>query len=65
MKVMNIDYELGKLTEPALKGLAFEAERHGSFEDQALWRGIAEHAKTPSGDPRRASYRPRRVVRRH
>ena len=45
LKVMNIDHELGKLTEPALKGLALEAERHGSFEDEALWRGIAEHAK--------------------
>ena len=42
VKVSSIDYELGKLTEPALKGLAFEAERHGSFEDEPLWRG-ADH----------------------
>lgn len=45
-RVLGIDHQISVLSEPALKGLEFEAERHGTFEDQALWRGIAEHVKT-------------------
>ena len=45
VSVSGIDYQMGKLTEAGLKGLSFEASRHGSFEDQALWQGVADHAK--------------------
>ena len=33
------------LSEAGLRGFAFEAERHGSYEDEALWQGIAGHAR--------------------
>ena len=33
------------LSERALRGLAFEAHRLGSQEDEALWRGVADEAK--------------------
>lgn len=45
VSVSGIDYQMGKLSEAGLKGLSFEAARHGSFEDQALWQGIADYAK--------------------
>ena len=40
-----IDRELLFLSEPSLRGLAFEAERTATTEHEALWRGIAGHAR--------------------
>ena len=41
-KLSVISYELSKLSEPALKGLAFEARRTADFGEEApLWRGLA------------------------
>ena len=40
-----ITLELGGLSERALKGLAFEAQRMSTLEDEAIWRGIADEAK--------------------
>ena len=38
-----ISFELTTLSEPALKGLAFEVRKTAAFgEDQGLWRGLAE-----------------------
>ena len=44
-EVGTICHRLAALTEYDLKGLAFEAVRTASFEDEALWKGIAEEAK--------------------
>ena len=42
-KLSMISYELSKLSEPALKGLAFEARRTADFGEEApLWRGLAD-----------------------
>ena len=40
-----IDRELLYLSEPGLRGLAFEAERTATTEHEALWRGVAGHAR--------------------
>ena len=40
-----IKTELGMLNERGLKGLAFEAIRSSIWEDETLWRGVAEEAK--------------------
>ena len=40
-----IALELGGLSERALKGLAFEAHRMSTLEDEDLWRGVADEAK--------------------
>ena len=40
-----IKSELGGLPERALKGLAFEAMRSSMWEDETLWRGVADEAK--------------------
>ena len=40
-----IEDELGGLSERSLKGLAFEAMRMSTLEDEALWCGVAEAAK--------------------
>ena len=40
-----IKRELSRLSERALKGLAFEAIRSSMWEDEALWRGVADEAK--------------------
>ena len=40
-----IKHRLENLSERALKGLAFEAIRSSLWEDEALWRGIADHAR--------------------
>ncbi len=43
--VFQINGILDGLSERALKGLAFEASRSSTFQDEALWRGISEEAK--------------------
>ena len=43
--VIQINGILDGLTERALKGLAFEAVRSSTFQDEALWQGIADEAK--------------------
>lgn len=43
--VIQINGILDGLTERALKGLAFEAVRSSTFQDGALWQGIADEAK--------------------
>ena len=40
-----IKNELSNLSERALKGLAFEAIRSSMWEDETLWRGVADEAK--------------------
>ena len=37
------------LSEAGLRGFAFEAERHGSYEDVWLWMNVAEHARCRCG----------------
>ena len=54
-QVVVISSELAGLSERALKGLAFEAHRLGSLEDEALWRGVADEAKRREAI--RAAYR--------
>ena len=44
-RVNAITIELGGLSERALKGLAFEAHRMSTLEDEALWRGVPDEAK--------------------
>lgn len=44
-EITNIQLRLGRLTEHDLKGLAFEADRTASFEDEALWKGVAVEAR--------------------
>ena len=44
-KLAGIDDQVTSLTEAGLRGFAFEAERHGSYEDAWLWMGVAEHAR--------------------
>ena len=39
-----IKSELGMLSERGLKGLAFEAIRSSMWEDETLWRGVADEA---------------------
>ena len=39
-----IKHELSNLSERALKGLAFEAIRSSMWEDETLWRGVADEA---------------------
>ena len=41
----SVKTELGMLSERALKGLAFEAVRTGTWEDEALWTGVANEAR--------------------
>ena len=43
--VMGIQNILTGLSEKDLKGLAFEAIRTSTFEDEDVWRGIGEDAK--------------------
>ena len=43
--VIQISSILDGLTERALKGLAFEAARSITFQDEAVWQGISEEAK--------------------
>ena len=43
--VFQINGILDGLSERALKGLAFEATRSSTFQDEALWQGISEEAK--------------------
>ena len=40
-----VNHELLFLSEPGLRGLAFEAERTATIEHAALWRGVAAHAR--------------------
>ena len=40
-----VDHALSTLSEPGLRGLAFEAERTATVEHAALWRGVAAHAR--------------------
>ena len=44
-QVNAITLELGGLSERAPKGLAFEAHRMSTREDEAIWRGVADQAK--------------------
>ena len=53
--VTSIGHELAGLPERSLKGLAFEAMRMGSLDDEDLWRGVAEEAKRREAI--RAAYR--------
>jgi hypothetical protein len=47
-KLSAISYELSKLSDPALKGLAFEARRTADFgEDAPLWRSLADECDLP------------------
>ena len=42
-KINSISFDLSKLSEPALKGLAYEASRNVEYDEEtALWKGIAE-----------------------
>ena len=53
--VSSIAFELRGLPERSLKGLAFEALRMGSQEEEDLWRGVADEAK--KREAIRAAYR--------
>ena len=43
--VGQVDDQLGSLSEPGLRGLEFEVERHATMENAALWKGVAGHAR--------------------
>jgi hypothetical protein len=43
-KIGSINFALEGLSEPALKGLAFEARRSASYEHESLWEGVAGEA---------------------
>lgn len=43
--VSSIRHELSGLSERALKGLAFEGQRLGLWEEEMLWRGISDECK--------------------
>lgn len=44
-KLADIDFKLAALSEPALKGIAFEARRRAAWDENAkLWEGLAEGA---------------------
>ena len=45
LSMSKIASDLDALTEASLRGIEFEAERHASYEDGILWRGVAEYAK--------------------
>ncbi len=62
--IFGIDGKMEFLTEPALKGFAFEARRLAENDlDNAVWRGIAEAADRRRENSGSLSYRVWRLVR--